>query len=113
MLSFTTVPGAPRMPAIASSSGPVPQQLAVDRQDRVARPYAGARRGRIVERRDHGEQVVLDRHLYADAGVISLGRDLEVVELVLAHEGGVRVESRRPCRGSHFDMSWWFSVLST
>ena len=69
-----------------------PGRTAVDLEDRIARMDPRPRGWRTVDRGDDLEHVGIERDLDADAGVIALGRDPEVLEFLRVHEGRVRVE---------------------
>ncbi len=66
---------------------------AVDRGDIVAGLQAGARGGRIVDRRNDLHQAVLHRHFDADAAERALGLDLHVGERLGVHVAGMRIEA--------------------
>ena len=79
------------------------RQLVVDLDDDVARLDAGARRGRVVDRRDHADHAVLGADLDAEAAELALGAGLQVLEGVGVEECRVRVETRQHAADCLFD----------
>jgi len=69
-------------------------ELVVDLDDQIAAPDAGARRRRVVDRRDHANRTLLGADLDAEAAELALGAGLQVLEGVGIEEGRVRVEPR-------------------
>src|SRR5690606_15545528 len=67
---------------------------AVDREDRVSAPDAGALRRRIVDRRDHLALAALRGHLDADAGIAPGRAAAGLAVLRLAQDLGVGIEPR-------------------
>src|SRR5690606_19489637 len=48
--------------------------------------------GRVVQRRDHGDEAVFHGDFHADAAEFTAGGDLQVVEFIRGQVGGMRVQ---------------------
>ena len=86
------MPGRPRIFSTAFDSGMPRVDDVVDLDDQVAGLDAGAERGRVLDRRDHAHDAVLDADLDAEAAELALRADLQLLERVGVQEVGVRVE---------------------
>lgn len=67
--------------------------LSLDADDQIARLDAGARGGRIVDRRDHLGHAVVIRELDAEPAEPPLGVAVELVEFLGVHIVGMRIEA--------------------
>ena len=84
--------GGPRIRSTASFSDMPDHGLAVQRGDDVARLDAGARRGRVVDRRDDLDDALVLVDLDPQTAEFAPGLDLHVLERLGVHIGTVRIE---------------------
>ncbi len=69
-------------------------RLVVDARDQVARTDAGAKRGRVLDRRNHLDQPVFRRNFDAEARETALRLFLKLFVVGLVEIGRVRIETR-------------------
>ena len=96
MVSLISLLTGPRIFSTASGRVMPCDRLAVDMRDEVAGLQPGARRRRVVDRRDHLDQAVLHRDLDAEPAELAAGLHLHVAEVLGVHVARMRVE-----RGQH------------
>ena len=94
MVSVIWVLGLPRMRFTASLSVMPLTDVFVELDDQVAGLDAGARRRRIVDRRDDLDEPVFHADFDAEAAEFALRADLQLAECILVEIGRMRIEPR-------------------
>ncbi len=92
MVSTICVPGLPRIFSTAFDSGRPRVIGVVDLDDQVTGLDAGAKRGRVLDRRNDLDDAVFDADLDAQAAELALGRDLQFLVRIGVEKVRVRVQ---------------------